>query len=302
MRKAAVVACIALAAGAAALYLAPSGGGTREEGPAKAGPSAQAPKKGSAIADARPKQSVRPQKASRPKRGREKAQKKELKKQRPRKGVAASSPGGAKRGDRAGAAVGKMSAAEKAIADAIENAVGSESFQGVVEAAKAALASGNAELRGQAVEALSGFGAKALPTLAGMISAVSGDALDDVLSATESLVMDIEDPAHQFGVAAEYMKAFSGNEEALATFSSLLANSGNDLSFPGDDSAAGAQAAASGRETVVKTIQSMVESGGALAREAKDAYEFITGNEWVNADEAARWAADPDNYEAPDLE
>lgn len=192
--------------------------------------------------------------------------------------------------------------AERKIAVAVQEALDDDDFKKILEPVRKALMSANPELRKHAVESLSWFGEKALPEITPLMADPNPEVAETALDTSEDIVLNMEDHSLQFDTAAEYMKVFSSNEDVLSTFSSALTDAANDLIEPEDpDRPADVAKAAENRQHVVETLSEMIDGGGKMAEECRDAYNFITGEDWINSTEAAKWAADPDNYEAPEV-
>ena len=120
---------------------------------------------------------------------------------------------------------------------------------------------------------------------------------EDALEASEQALLDMKDANQQFITAAQLLQTYANNEDAVLAFSGVLTTAGSEIVMADEE-----QSAADGRETVVGVISEIISLGGQVAEEAKEAYSFITGNDWINVDEAVRWSVDPDNYEAPDMD
>jgi hypothetical protein len=187
--------------------------------------------------------------------------------------------------------------ADRPIVMAVQSALDRNDFNAVRESVAEAKRSTSTEVRKHAIESLSWFGAQALPELTGFMADEDSEVAEDALEASEQALSDMEDAKQQFITAAQLMQTFANNEDALSSFSSVLTSAGSEIVLSDEE-----PAAADGRETVVGVISEIISLGGQVAEEAKEAYSFITGNDWINVDEAVRWSVDPDNYEAPDMD
>lgn len=190
---------------------------------------------------------------------------------------------------------------DRKIAVALQRALDDNDLEGVRKAAALAVKSSDPALRMRALEALDFFGAKALPEMAGMIADPSEEVSSRALETSAKALGEIEDKALQFESAASYMTLLSKNQAVLDSFSTLLSSSANDLCTPEDeDNPVHVKRAAENREKVVWELAEMIGKGGALSEATKEAYSFVTGHDWIDAEEARRWAKDPENYEPPE--
>lgn len=190
---------------------------------------------------------------------------------------------------------------DRKLVEAVQAALDDNNFEGVKAAVRRACESSDPEVRKHAVEALSWFGSKALPEITGLMADSNPEVAEAALEAAEQALSDMEDTWERFSSAAAYMRTFASNEDAISAFAGEMTSAANELIEPEDpDLPADVAKARQGREAVVSTLADMIEGGGKLAEEARDAYSFITGEDWISREEAAKWAADPDNYEAPE--
>lgn len=182
-------------------------------------------------------------------------------------------------------------------AQAVQDALDADDFNKVLKAAEASMKSANPEVRSHAVEALSWFGADALPELTGLMADKDEDVAAEAASAWELALSEIEDCKQRFDIA---MAAFATltNEDALDSIGGLLTNSALELIDDEDDSAK----AEENRLAVMQSIVDIIEGGlkGPNPEKAKTLYEDITGNEWISFEEVELYLADPENYATPD--
>jgi len=190
-----------------------------------------------------------------------------------------------------------LSGDDRKNAEAVQAALDADDLKATVEAAKKSLASTNAEVRLNAVEALGWFGAEALPELTGCMA----DADDDVREAAgnqwELAVQEVESAEDRVNLTVAALGTLT-DEDQLRSLGGLLSCAATESLGDAEDE----DSASEKRIHVVQALVDIIEGGGKAVNvdAAKEAYNDITGNEWKGFDEAERYLADPDNYEPPE--
>lgn len=170
----------------------------------------------------------------------------------------------------------------------------------MMAAAAKAAASSNPAVRQRAVEAYSWMGNDALPEMTPMMADADPEVAEMAIDKVENALNEITDPAEQFLLSASYLNSFSANEDAMTMLSGIMEGAASSMIEPSSESATAQQKAKDNRSQVVEALATMISKGGKLAETAKESYNTITSADWVNADEARLWAADPDSYEPPE--
>jgi len=186
-----------------------------------------------------------------------------------------------------------LPAKERALAESVQKALDSDDLTSTVKAAEAALASKNAEVRQNAVEALGWFGVEALPELTGCMADPDEDVRNAAANAWELAVQQLEKAGDQFNVV---MAAFGSltDEDQLTMLNGIVRGAALELIDGADDDAT----SSNNRLDVVQKLVDVIEGDNPKsATAAKEVYEDITGNEWRSFEEAERYLADPENYD-----
>jgi len=185
---------------------------------------------------------------------------------------------------------------DRKLAEAVQAALDADDLEATLSATKAALKSDNSEVRQAAVEALGWFGVDALPELTGCMADPDEDVRQAAGNQWEQAVQEIESPDQQFAVAVAAFATLS-DEDQLTSIGGILNGAAAEMIDGEEDEGK----AAENRLSVLQSLVDIIEGGRAKNVEAaKEAYNDITGNEWLGIDEAERYLADPDNYEAPE--
>lgn len=168
--------------------------------------------------------------------------------------------------------------AEKALAERIEKALDEESFDDAVACAKDALACKNTEIRQAMVDTLGWFGEKALPELTPFLADPDEDVRDSAMNEWSMAVSGIENEAEKIGIVELAMNVLT-DEDALEDISG---------EYIGVD-----------EKIAVESLVRLIAADGSKAgvAKAKETYEFVTGDEWVSPEAAAKWLAE--EYEPP---
>lgn len=168
-------------------------------------------------------------------------------------------------------------------------------------AAKAA-ASANPDVRQRAVDAYSWIGKDALAELTPLMADPDADVAESAIGAVEGALTEIDDSAMQFATSAAYLTTFSENTDAMVMLAGVMEGAALDIIDPDDEEdPEQVEATRQNRMDVVDALATMIERGGKLAEQAQETYATITGESWINADEAVFWAEDPQSYEPPEM-
>lgn len=176
-----------------------------------------------------------------------------------------------------------------------------EAMRRFFEAAQRASRSSNPSVRQRAVDAYSWLGEEALPELTPLMADADAGVAESAIDAVDQALTDMDNSRLRFETAAAYMNTFTANEDALAMLSGTMTSAALDVIDAADDSPQEIQRARESRDVIVDSLSTIIESGvGKNVDVAKETYSDITSEDWVSREEAAKWAADPDNYEAPE--
>lgn len=182
---------------------------------------------------------------------------------------------------------------DRKLADAVQAALDDDNFEQTRKAALAAMKSENPEVRQEAVDALGWFDDKALVDLTKAMADKDADVAESARSHVEDALMGMEDDDRAFVLAAEYVKLFDGDDEAVTMFTGVLSSAGSRIIDPDDsDSAADVAKAKGNRAGIVDIVDEMIGKGGKLAEKGRELYEEITGDEWTDRATADKWAND----------
>lgn len=189
-----------------------------------------------------------------------------------------------------------MSAADRALYDAVQEALDAEDFARTRAAALRAYRSANPDVRLQAVEALGWFGEKALVDLVPMMGDVNEDVAQEAANAWEGGLAEVEDTSLKLAFARTALKAIS-DANALTMIGAQFSSAATELI----DAAEG-DAASRLRVEAIQTLVDLMDQPGSPKRAevSRELYEEITGHGWISLDEAERYLQDPENYEPPE--
>lgn len=184
---------------------------------------------------------------------------------------------------------------DRKLAEAVQSALDAGDLSKTLSAVATALESTNSEVRVNAVEALSWFGAAALPELTGAMADPDEEVANAAENAWEGALSEIDDAQQRFKIAAAAMGAII-NRDHLTTIAGQLSAAALEMI----DGEADETKADEVRLDVMQTLVDIMEAGKEQNIEAvKEAYEEITGFEWLGIEEAERYLVDPEAYEPP---
>lgn len=173
-----------------------------------------------------------------------------------------------------------LSPAERQLKEAIEEALDKEDLAMARDLSTKALTAASTEVRQAMVDTLGWFGVKALPELTPFLADPDEEVRDAAMNEWSMAVSEIEDDAEKLGVVELAMHVLS-DEDALEDISG---------EYIGVD-----------EKLAVESLLRIIEAEGSAkgVEKAKETYEFVTGDEFVNRAAAEKWLAE--EYE-PDQE
>ena len=163
--------------------------------------------------------------------------------------------------------------AERVLEERIEKALEDENLDAAIACAGESLRCKVVEIRQNMVDTLGWFGARALPELTPFLADDDEGVRESAMSEWTMALQDIEDEATRIG-AVESAMGILNDEDSLEELSN---------EYIGVD-----------EKLAVESLVRIIESGGSKdgIAKAKETYEFVTGDEWAGAEEAARWIAE----------
>jgi len=174
-----------------------------------------------------------------------------------------------------------LSLQERDLAGRIEKALDEEDFQAAAGCAEEALNCPNTEIRQSMVDTLGWFGAQAIPELTPFLADADEDIRDSAMNEWSAALSDIESDEDRIETVELAMSVLD-EEDALETISS---------EYIGID-----------EKLAVESLLRVIEGGGSRQGidKAKETYEFVTGDEFVDRAAAEKWIAE--EYEPPEPE
>ena len=169
--------------------------------------------------------------------------------------------------------------AEKDLAERIEKALDEEDVELAIACVDEAQKCGVAEIRQSMVDTLGWFGEKTLPELTPFLADADEDVRESAKNEWMMALSDIEDDNMKIRAVELAMRVLDA-EDTLEDISG---------EFIGVD-----------EKLAVESIVRIVTEGKSPAgvEKAKEAYEFVTGDEWTDVAAAERWIAE--EYEPPE--
>ena len=172
-----------------------------------------------------------------------------------------------------------LSAGDRKLAVAVQEALDADDFTAVLKAAHSAIKSKSPVVREAAVEALGWYGAEALPELTTLMADPDEDVAQTAISQWELALNEIEESETRAEIAAAVMKTLA-NKEALETIVCEITNQDDDFVI---------------LEVLVGIIEGCDNKAGVEV--ACEEYERLTGEEWTSIEAANKWLEE--NYEPP---
>lgn len=191
-----------------------------------------------------------------------------------------------------------LSGADRRMAEAVQSALDNDDSDAILDSAAKALSSTNVEVRAHAVDALGWLGMEALPELTGAMADPDEDVAEAAESAWELALSDVPGAERRFNIAVAALGTLAV-EDHLESIEGHVVGAALELIDGEEDE----KKAGELRISVVQALVDIIDAEKTSmpnVRQAKEAYEDITGNEWISIDEAEAYLMDPDNYEAPE--
>ena len=162
---------------------------------------------------------------------------------------------------------------ERKLSDRIEKALDDENFPAALACVDAALSCTNTEIREAMVSTLGWFGVSGMPSLTRFLNDPDADVRESAMDEWSTALSEIEDDKERIEVTEMAMGVLS-DEDALEDISG---------EYIGVD-----------EKLAVESLARIIEAGRSECgvAKAKETYEFVTGEEWTDAKEAARWIAE----------
>lgn len=175
----------------------------------------------------------------------------------------------------------KRTPAEKALARQIQKALDEENFEATVACARAAQNCRVVGIRQAMVDALGWFGQRALPELAPFLADADEDVRDSAKNEWTMAISDIEDEVQKIKTV-ELAMGVLNDVDTLEEISS---------EYIGVD-----------EKLAVESLLRLIEGNGSAEgiTKAKETYEFVTGDEFVDRAAAEKWLAE--EYIPPESE
>ena len=153
-----------------------------------------------------------------------------------------------------------------------------QNVQAAIACADEAQKCGVVDIRQAMVDTLGWFGEKALPELTPFLADADEDVRENAMNEWSMALSSIEDDGVKISTV-ELAMGVLRDEDALEEISG---------EYIGVD-----------EKLAVESLSRIIDGGGSEegVAKAKETYEFVTGDEWVDAAEAARWIAE--EYEPP---
>ena len=189
-----------------------------------------------------------------------------------------------------------MNAADRKLAEAVQAAMDSDDHNKIIAASAKALESANPRVRLEAVEALGWCGKDALSELTGMLADSDDEVRDIAINNWECALSELDNPKLRFSAALAVMGTIT-QSDALESISGQFGTAAQEYIDEVDD-----ESAQNGRRVeIVQQLLDIIEGPKPeCAEKAKEAFNDLTGHEWMGVEEAEKYLADPDDYEPPE--
>ena len=176
----------------------------------------------------------------------------------------------------------KKTPEEKALAKRIEKALDDENLEEAIACSKQALNCRIVDIRQAMVDTLGWFGEKALPELTPFLVDADEDVRESAQNEWSMAVADIDDEKRKIDTVELAMRVLN-DDDVLEDISSEYIGVDEKLAV----------------ESLLRIIEGEGNSAQGIAK-AKETYEFVTGDEFVDRAAAEKWLAE--EYEPPEPE
>ena len=173
-----------------------------------------------------------------------------------------------------------MSPADRRLLTAIEEGRDDDDLDKILAVLPEASASTNVEVRSELVDALGLLGVPAMNYLLPFMADADDDVRQSAIDSWTSSLGEIEDEKMKAGLITAVMQVLT-DEDALESMTSELIGMDEKIAL--------------------QALVDIIEGGKApkqAVSAAKEQYEFLTGDEYTNVEDANKWLAE--NYEPPD--
>lgn len=192
---------------------------------------------------------------------------------------------------------------DRQLAESIQKALDDDNYNGVMKSVDAAMRSKNAEVRSHLVDALGWFGVEALPELTVLMADPDEEVAESAQMQWTVAIAEIESPGKRMQIGLSVLGTFS-NKDMLDGIIGEVSNAAVEYieEEPDDsDEADNAERQSTRRVEVVQALLDIMSGERPIcAKAAAEAYEDITGYEWISIDEAELYLQNPDDYELPE--
>lgn len=189
-----------------------------------------------------------------------------------------------------------MSPEDRKLAEDVQEALDSDDHKAIIKASVKALASANPDVRRAAVEALGWCGQDALSELTGALADPDDDVRDIAINNWECALAEVEDPKLRFSTALSVMGTIT-YPDAIDSISGQFGTAAQEYIDEVEDE----EEQSNRRVEVVQQLLDIIEGPKEIcAEKAREAYNDLTGYEWMGIEEAEKYLSNPDDYDPPE--
>ena len=188
-----------------------------------------------------------------------------------------------------------MSPEDRKLAESVQEALDSDDHKAIISTSVKALASTNPNVRREAVEALGWCGQDALAELTGVLADPDDDVRDLAINNWECALAEVESPKIRFSTALSVMGTITYSD-AIGSISGQFGTAAQEYIDEVEDE----EGQGSRRVEIVQQLLDIIEGPKEIcAEKAREAYNDLTGYEWMGIEEAEKYLSNPDDYEPP---